>query len=218
MTDLFRRREDGQMTLPVLLLSLAILAATIGGFIVAEAVDTRTRAQKGADAAALAAARDVRDDMIWTFSRGHIVASPVGPITRTTWPTAFGISSMSGSPGATDFARRNDTTLSSYRPGVQRITTDVTTSSKVESPVGRKAQKTLTGEATATAQIDSSGIRCRHHTVVRESRTRVILSWKVTCRGNGSVAHASYTGPTALSAVITNEDAWRKLFDIRLVD
>ena len=30
MTDVFRRREDGQMTLPVLLLSLAILAATIG--------------------------------------------------------------------------------------------------------------------------------------------------------------------------------------------
>jgi hypothetical protein len=32
------------------------------------------------------------------------------------------------------------------------------------------------------------------------------------------VAHASYTGPTAMTAVITNEDAWRKLFDIRLVD
>lgn len=218
MTDVFRRREDGQMTLPVLLLSLAILAATIGGFIVAEAVDTRTRAQKGADAAALAAARDVRDGMIWTFSRGHIVVSPVGPITRSTWPTAFGLSSMSGSPGATDFARRNDTTLSSYRPGYMEITADVTTSSSVESPVGQRVQKSLTGEATATAEVDASGIRCTHRVTAREPRTRVIVSWEVTCRGNGSVARATYTGPTALTAVIANEDAWRKLFDIRLVE
>lgn len=203
----------------MILLSLMILAAGVGAFVFGETVDSRTRAQKAADAASLAAARDVRDLLIPAFSRGHIAPTPVSPPILTDWQIQSGFVNAMGVRGANDFAGRNDSTVTKYSPRALEITVDTLSNDReVKSPVGDAVRESLNSPATATAYIDASKIRCTSR-VIRDPRTRAVISWSVTCTGNGSSATANYIGSSTVPTnVAGNLDAWRKLFVIRLVD
>lgn len=209
------KRDDGQVSLSVILLSLIILAAGIGAFVFGEAADARSRAQKSADAAALAAARDTRDTLIEMYTHGH-VPTPPRPI-LTPWETHILVANQSGRAGASDYASRNASSVTSYVPAGYRITVDTASNeTPVESPVGKKVRKSLSSPATATAELDKSGMFC---TVVNVVIVKgVIVEWSMKCTRKGRTAHAHYVAPLLTMPVALDKDSWRRLFDIRLVD
>ena len=67
--------ESGQVSIAVVLTSLAVIGAAFAFTVFAEAVDVRSSTQKGADSAATAAAEQARDQWIETWLRAQ-KASP----------------------------------------------------------------------------------------------------------------------------------------------
>ncbi|WP_453974781.1 pilus assembly protein TadG-related protein [Brevibacterium pityocampae] len=213
------KKDDGQVSLTVILLSLMLLAAAVGAFVFGESIDDSSKAQKSADSAALGAARDARDALIWSYATGHIAPTNATDPILTSWLTQWQSASYSPEAvaGAHSYADRNGSAVTRYDVAGDAITVDVATKTrKVVSPVGSKAVDTLSSPATATAQVDATGISC-YTSVHREPNTRTVISWTVTCVGRGAIANANYIGPQS-SAPSLNMTEWQKLFDIRLTN
>jgi Putative Flp pilus-assembly TadE/G-like len=72
-----RHGEEGQIFLALLGFGIVILAVSLVLFQVGRAADLRTKGQTGADAAALAGARDVRTQFIILLIRSLVTGTPV---------------------------------------------------------------------------------------------------------------------------------------------
>lgn len=211
------KREDGQVSLAVLLLSLAIIAAAVGAFIFGEANDSRTRAQKGADAAALAAARDVRERFIPAFALAHIPPPPVaGPAVPANPIMVLSPLGEVGRHGAFTFAQKNESQLSRYVAKGNRFEANVQSDKReVGSPVGSRARKKISAPGDAVAKIKTEGVYC-HSTDVHRVKGQV-MTWAMVCSGNGHSARVNYFGPTTtLNDVESHKKEWRRVFDIKL--
>lgn len=225
------KREDGQVSLAVVLLSIAIIAAAVGVFIFGEANDARTRAQKGADASALGAARDAREAFLPAFARSHKAPpqiTPVGTIhfgTVVPPTTTFMQFTQHGKSAAFQFAQKNGTGLTDHRAVVNRFTSEVQSNEKkVESPVGSKARESMSAPAEATAKVKTDEVTCypnmaKYSPIPNNPELQMLMSWSITCSGNGHTATLNYVPPSPMAInFYGNEDKWRKIFDIDLVD
>lgn len=224
------KREDGQVSLAVVLLSIAIIAAAVGVFIFGEANDARTRAQKGADASALGAARDAREAFLPAFARSHIAPPKItlknsvhfGKVVPPT--TTFTKYTQHGKSAAFKFAQKNGTGLTDHRAIVNRFTSEVQSNEeKVESPVGSKARNSMSAPAEATAKVKTDEVHCvplkAHYVSIPRTPNQVLVSWSIRCTGNGHTATLKYVDPNPMAVnFYGNEDKWRKIFDIDLVD
>lgn len=214
------RREDGQVSLAVLLLSLAIIAAAVGAFIFGEANDSRTRAQKGADAAALAAARDVRERFIPAFAYAHTPPPPVaGPAIPANPLVVLSPLGEVGRHGAFTFAQKNESQLSRYMATGNRFEANVQSKKReVGSPVGSRARKKISAPGDAVAKIKTDEVSC-HSTDIERQKTKPFLvkTWAMVCSGNGHTARVNYFGPTTmLNDIDSHKKEWRRVFDIKL--
>ena len=214
------KREDGQVSLAVLLLSVLVIAAAVGAFIFGEANDSRTRAQKGADAAALAAARDVRERFIPAFALAHIppppVAGPAIPANPIVVLTPLG---EVGRHGAFTFAQKNESQLSRYMATGNRFEANAQSNKReVGSPVGSRARKKISAPGDAVAKIKTENVHCYSTNVKRAPKEPFhVLSWSMVCSGNGHTARVNYFGATtALNDVESHKKEWRRVFDIKL--
>lgn len=214
------KREDGQVSLAVLLLSVLVIAAAVGAFVFGEANDSRTRAQKGADAAALAAARDVRERFIPAFARAHIppppVAGPAIPANPIVVLTPLG---EVGRHGAFTFAQKNESQLSRYVAKGNRFEADVQSNEReVGSPVGSRARKKISAPGDAVAKIKTENVHCYSTNIKRAPKEPFhVLSWSMVCSGNGHTARVNYFGPsTMLNDIDSHKKEWRRVFDIKL--
>lgn len=214
------KREDGQVSLAVLLLSVVIIAAAVGAFIFGEANDSRTRAQKGADAAALAAARDVRERFIPAFARAHVPPPPVaGPAIPANPVMVLSPLGEVGRHGAFTFAQKNESQLSRYMATGNRFEANVQSNKReVGSPVGSRARKKISAPGDAVAKIKTENVHC-HSTNIKRAPTKPfnVLSWSMVCSGNGHTARVNYFGATTtLSDIDSRKKEWRRVFDIKL--
>lgn len=222
------RQDDGQVSVAVLLLAVALIAAAVGVFIFGEANDARTRAQKGADAAALAAARDIREAFIPAFSRRHTApprVTQLGTIVggKPANPTAV-VSEMGiyGRFGAYQFAQKNESRLANYNATGNVVTADVQSEEReVESPVADEARKSLSAPASATAQIQTNSVQCfgppAEYAPIADTTQQLLVSWSIRCTGNGHTATVHFSGPsTSVSDVYSSLESWRKVFDVTL--
>lgn len=214
------KREDGQVSLAVLLLSVVIIAAAVGAFIFGEANDSRTRAQKGADAAALAAARDVRERFIPAFALAHIPPPPVaGPAIPANPVMVLSPLGEVGRHGAFTFAQKNESELSRYLAQGNRFEANVQSNKReVGSPVGSRARKKISAPGDAVAKIKTENVHC-HSTNIKRAPTKPfnVLSWSMVCSGNGHTARVNYFGATTtLSDIDSRKKEWRRVFDIKL--
>lgn len=225
------KREDGQVSLAVVLLSIAIIAAAVGVFIFGEANDARTRAQKGADASALGAARDAREAFLPAFARSHKAppkVTPTGTIhfgTVVPPTTTFMQFTKHGKSAAFQFAQKNGTGLTDHRAIVNRFTSEVQSNEeKVESPVGSKARKSMSAPAEATAKVKTDEVTCYPNMAIytpikNQPELQMLKSWSITCSRNGHTETLKYVPPSPMAVnFYGNEDKWRKIFDIDLID
>lgn len=224
------KREDGQVSLAVVLLSIAIIAAAVGVFIFGEANDARTRAQKGADASALGAARDAREAFLPAFARSHKAPPKITPVGSIHFgkvvppTTTFMQYTKHGKAAAYKFAQKNGTGLSDHRAVVNRFTSEVQSNEeKVESPVGSKARKSMSAPAEATAKVKTDEVHCfplpAKYVPIPDTPNQILISWSIQCTGNGRTATLEYVDPNPMAInFYGNEDKWRKIFDIDLVD
>lgn len=223
------KREDGQVSLAVVLLSIAIIAAAVGVFIFGEANDARTRAQKGADASALGAARDAREAFLPAFARSHKAPPKITPIgtihTGKVVPptTTFMQYTQHGKAAAFKFAQKNGTGLTDHRAIVNRFTSEVQSNEeKVESPVGSKARKSMSAPAEATAKVKTDEVHCIAPPatyVPINDKAQMLKTWSIRCTRDGHTATLEYVDPSPMAInFYGNEDKWRKIFDIDLVD
>lgn len=214
------KREDGQVSLAVLLLSVLVIAAAVGAFIFGEANDSRTRAQKAADAAALAAARDVRERFIPAFARAHVPPPPVaGPAIPANPIMVLNPLGEVGRHGAFTFAQKNESQLSRYDAKGNLFEADVQSNEReVGSPVGSRARKKISAPGDAVAKIKTENVHCYSTNVKRAPKEPFhVLSWSMVCSGNGHTARVNYSGPTtALNDVESHKKEWRRVFDIKL--
>ncbi|EFG47368.1 hypothetical protein HMPREF0183_1359 [Brevibacterium mcbrellneri ATCC 49030] len=214
------KREDGQVSLAVLLLSVLVIAAAVGAFIFGEANDSRTRAQKAADASALAAARDVRERFIPAFARAHIPPPPVaGPAVPANPTVVLSPLGEVGRHGAFTFAQKNESQLSRYVAQGNRFEANVQSNKReVGSPVGSRARKKISAPGDAVAKIKTENVHC-YSTNIKRAPTKPfhVLSWSMVCSGNGHTARVNYFGATTtLSDIDSRKKEWRRVFDIKL--
>lgn len=133
-------REDGQILPGLLMLVMAVFALGIMAFQIGRATILRSEAQTGADAAALAAARDVRNQLNAQVAR-------------------FGFADLSLVSGArvraaaNDYARRNDVRITAFdRQGVD-VKVRVTTKEKLGKRARPIDSEDTKGEAKARARV-----------------------------------------------------------------
>lgn len=224
------KREDGQVSLAVLLLSVAVIAASVGVFIFGEANDARTRAQKGADASALAAARDARNAFLPAFARSHKAPPKITPLGTVHFGTVvppsvtFAPYSKYGKSGAYAYAQKNGTGLTSFKAVGNRFTSEVQSDEvNVESPVGSKARKRISAPAEATAKVKTDEVVCypppAKYVPIPKTTNQMLVSWSITCTGNGHTETLNYVDPNPMAVDFkAKEDKWRKVFAVKLVD
>lgn len=199
MTTLRRAGQEGQITLPLLVVVLALFAAALGVTAFGEASDRRGSAQKGTDAAALGAAVAARDAAIL------LVATPAGfaalesgaeELVTAGQPQAVGCAAAFG------WAAQNQNTVTDCRyQGGGRFYTK--TASR---PSG---ERQLIGRAEATADMNLP--RCvmvRVTSVAGETET-------VTCTGRGGIGTVVYQNGIFVS--MSPKQSWQSAFRVRLV-
>src|SRR6478752_2597183 len=86
-----RRDDEGQITLPLVVFVVVMFAVCLGLFGFGEASDSRGKAQKAADAAALGAAVAGRDAMVTS-----ILLPSGGAVFHGRWPSVAGVSGAYG--------------------------------------------------------------------------------------------------------------------------
>ncbi|GAB3044655.1 pilus assembly protein TadG-related protein [Sediminivirga luteola] len=219
------KRDDGQMSLAVVSLALVVLMVGVGLMIFGQASDSRGKAQKAADAAALAAATEMRYSWIGWWLRTQ--PPPKSPVD---WGPARGPSSSTpsmnaGRGAANEYAAQNDnSSVTSYRQfpsgtSVHRVTVDTLAEKTDVSGTADRLVGTPQAEATATAEVRAkAGIICRKQNVIWPPKSPTVISWEVICSAPGvGSATVGYIGPVPMSASYDPDD-FAKFFDIRLVD
>lgn len=197
---MLRRHEDetGQAVAVLLLLVLALFAAGLALLGLGEASDSRGRAQKAADAGALAAAVRARDVLV------DLMLSQAGA-SFSTWSAWAGMAQV-GCVDAVGYAAANSGSIlteCSYRPsGQARVGT--------RSLPGR--QRGLTGAATATADLNAP-VCTSVYTYAYDTVLRTI-----TCTGRGGSAFAIFDMETQELVAAAPRIMWQRTFRVRLVD
>ncbi len=198
------RDEEGQIILPLLVFVLVMGGVAIGMFGFGEASDSRGKAQKAADAAALGAGVSARDGYV-----SSILTSAGGAVFHGQWSGLAGITAPQavGCVSARGWAARNDSSLTSctFRPNGRF---DVRATSEA-SP-----ERNLRGQAQAAAEINVPSCSARIYT------TGTVTFEEVTCRGNSATAMIVYNVTTAYTPVsgALLPDVWKRLFKVRLVE
>jgi hypothetical protein len=197
--------EEGQLTLALLGVILTLFAAAIGMVAFGEASDSRGKAQKAADAAALGAGVAGRDALVAAIARPD-----GGAVFHGSWA---GVSSVAaaqpvGCAAATGWASRNSSstlTRCRYQPPDEY---SVATSSQPS------AERNLRGTAQATASINSPTCQVSFYTTTGGDYHEV-----VTCSGEGGTAKVDYLIDGGYSiTTIDPPQAWKKLFKVRLTE
>lgn len=191
--------EEGQITLPLLAVVLALFAVTLGMTAFGEASDRRGGAQKGTDAAALGAAvaaRDAAIALVATPAGFAALQSGAGDLVLAGQPQAVGCAAAYG------WAAQNANAVTACRyEGRGRFRTRTATR-----PSG---QRRLVGEAEATADMFlPTCTMVRVETVAGETET-------VTCTGRRGVGTVVYQNGVFVSMSPTQ--SWRSAFQVRLV-
>ncbi|GAB3676932.1 pilus assembly protein TadG-related protein [Angustibacter aerolatus] len=202
MTARTARREEGQITLPLLVLVLVLFACALGMFGFGEASDSRGKAQKAADASALAAAKYARDGML-------AVVVVNGATFHGQWSALGSAVSAAACPAGAAYAEQNTASLTSCRYDPSQGT--VTTGTRSKATAARHQQ------GTATAKADLHLPRCTlsyytssgydHHEVVTCTASR---------GGTASVDYLNTAGYTVFQTSTLKQ--WQQVFRIRLVD
>jgi cell division protein FtsB len=135
------RREDGQIIPGLMMLLVAIFALGIMAFSIGKASILRSEAQTAADAAALAAARDVRNQLN-------------AQVARLGYSDLALVNSARVIAAARDYARRNGARVTSFeRQGVD-VKVKVSTREDLGEPGKSVNSETTKGEARARARVE----------------------------------------------------------------
>ena len=130
------RRETGQILPGLIMLMLAILALGMLTFRIGKAAVLRSGAQTAADAAALAGARSVRDQLI-----AQVAATGTSDFSR--------VSEVVVRAAATDYAKRNGARLTDMKLEGADVRAWVTTEEKIDPPKQERE-----GKASARARVE----------------------------------------------------------------
>jgi hypothetical protein len=199
------RGEQGQLSLALLAVILTIFAAAIGMLAFGEASDSRGRAQKAADAAALGAAVRGRDALAAAIARPD-----GGSAFHGNW---LGVAPVSGAQGvgcaaAASWAARNSgSTLTRCRyNGPDEFAVET-----LSRPSG---ERNLRGTAEATASLNSpKGCQVSHYTTSGYDYHEVVV-----CTGpDGATAKVDYITSSGYSIFyIDPPKIWQSTFRVRL--
>lgn len=200
-----RRDDEGQITLPLVVFVVVMFTVALGLFGFGEASDSRGDAQKGADAAALAAAVAARDVVPLTIRTDpnsyYALTAGVDQVLR------LGVGPAKGCAEAFGWAARNRTATTCRYEGGGRFHTQASSRPS--------AQRQLVGEAEATA--DAHLPRCTVKIVVDAIGDR---HETFTCvpgaRGGHGTAIAYYLNEQYVSS--SPDEVWKALFRVRLVE
>jgi hypothetical protein len=206
MTDRRPCGEEGQLTLALLAVILTIFAAAIGMVAFGEASDSRGKAQKAADAAALGAAVAGRDALVAAIARPD-----GGAVFHGRWEQVAGVAAAQpvGCAAATGWASANSSSLLTrcrYRPPDEY---SVATNSQPS------AERNLTGTARATASMNSpTACQVSHYTTTGGDYHEVVV-----CSSEGGTAKVDYLIDGGYSVTfIDPPQVWKKLFKVRLIE
>jgi Putative Flp pilus-assembly TadE/G-like len=130
------RRETGQILPGLIMLMLAILALGMLTFRIGKAAVLRSGAQTAADAAALAGARSVRDQLI-----AQVAATGTSDFSRVSTPIAMA--------AAADYAKRNDARLVKFTVEGADVRAWVDTDEKLDAP-----KENRQGKASARGRVE----------------------------------------------------------------
>ncbi len=130
------RRESGQILPGLIMLMLAILAIGTLAFTVGKAAVLRSDAQTAADAAALAGARNIRDQLI-----AQVATTGTSDFAR--------VNESLVRAAATTYARKNDARLTQMKMEGADVRAWVTTEEKIDPPKENKE-----GKASARARVE----------------------------------------------------------------
>lgn len=200
------RDDEGQITLPLVVFVLVMFAVALGMFGFGEASDSRGKARKSADAAALGAAAQARDSMVtllMTNAGGAIFHGQFAPLATTSGAQVAGCAS------AASWARRNSSsTLTSCRYAIPARFTTTTRSE----PSG---ERRLQGTARATADLGLPTCRLSNYTSSGYEYHEV-----VTCTGaQGALAKIDYIVNAGYAVFYTDPAVqWKRTFRVRLVE
>src|SRR5687767_3314403 len=129
------RRDAGQILPGLVMLLLAIVALGVLAFQIGKAAVLRSGAQTAADAAALAGARNIRDQLIQ-----QVLTTGTSDLAR--------INRIAVRVAAADYARRNDAVLTDLKVEGADVRAYVTTREKIDAPRDERQ-----GRATARARV-----------------------------------------------------------------
>jgi hypothetical protein len=193
------REEEGQVTLVLLVVVLALFAAGLGALVLGEGSDQRGKAQKAADAAALAAGVEARNVLVRT------IMTASGAIEFTSW-SAWSALAGAGCAQAPRYAASNSnsvlTSCTYFPAGRVRTTTD-------SEPSERKA---LTARAAATADVNAPTCTITYVSVGLDTEKVIV------CAGvSGTTASITVDLDTGAIVDTSPESVWRSSFKIRLV-
>ncbi|MFE2130275.1 pilus assembly protein TadG-related protein [Streptomyces amritsarensis] len=212
-----QRPGDGGQAFPIYVIVVAgLLFAALAFFVVGQASVRRSDAQGAADAAALAAGRAARDDVLLDIDLVSLAPADWAKILEG---ELFAVGEACGE--ATAFAAKNNATVTSCEPALPRFTVTVETKDTVGESV-IPGTENMHGTATATALIKS---KCRLGEVSTPSSTPT----PTTPPGGGPTA-----SPTPTPSTVTFEcgrgsikldplkpgslsELTRRLFSVRLV-
>ncbi|MEF2528038.1 MULTISPECIES: pilus assembly protein TadG-related protein [Streptomyces] len=209
-----RRLGDGGQAFPLYIVAVAaLLFAALAFFVVGMAGATRSNAQGAADAAALAAAREARDNLFLGLSVGSLKPGEWERLVRGDLLVSDGACAK-----AVEFAALNDA-KADCDPAVPEFTVSVTTTRPVGSSVVAGSGDTY-GKASATALIEP---RCTLRSAPEPAPNPSPGSTATTspspsqvggvtfaCKGKTLTVDPSKPGPLRQLA--------RSLFVVRLVD
>ncbi|MFE5719206.1 pilus assembly protein TadG-related protein [Streptomyces erythrochromogenes] len=221
MTSRGQRTADRGQAFPIYVIVVAgLLFAALAFFVVGQASVTRSDAQGAADAAALAAGRAARDDVLLDLD---LVSLAPADWTKILEGKLFAVGEACGE--AAVFAAKNSATVTSCEPSLPRFTVTVETKETVGESV-IPGTESMHGTATATALIKS---RCRLGAVSTPAPTPTAMPTPTTPAGGGTTAP-----PTPTPSTVTFEcggesvkldplkpgslsELTRRLFSVRLV-
>ncbi|MGW2273597.1 pilus assembly protein TadG-related protein [Streptomyces yangpuensis] len=218
-----RRTVDRGQAFPIYVIVVAgLLFAALAFFVVGQASATRSDAQGAADAAALAAGRAARDDVLLDLD---LVSLAPADWTKILEGKLFEVGQSCGE--AAVFAAKNKATVTTCEPALPRFTVTVETEETVGESV-IPGTESMHGTASATALIKSN---CRLGAVSTPSPTPTPTPTPTSTTPTGGGATAP---PTPTPSTVTFEcggksvkldplkpgslsELTRKLFSVRLV-
>jgi hypothetical protein len=200
-----RRGDEGQIMLPLVVFVLVVFAVALGMLGFGEASDSRGKAQKGADAAALGAAVAARDVVPTTISTDpnsyYALLSGMEQVVQ------LGLGPAKGCAAAFGWAARNQTSTTCRYEGAGRFHTKA---SSRPSP-----ERAMVGEAEATADLHLAV--CTVQIVVDTFGDRhETFTCRPGRRGGTGTAIAYYLNEEYVSS--SPAVTWKSLFRVRLVE